>query len=129
MTITQQTIRILVVDDNSDHASSLATLLTEYGYESHVCLHPQDCLAAVERLQPHVILLDLAMPGKTGFDIADEIRRRHDLHPARLVAVTGHGQELVRVQTKLCGFDHHLLKPINFQELETIIQSVADQSE
>jgi len=86
-------------------------------------------MEVVERLRPQVILLDLAMPGKTGFDIADEIRSRPDLRPARLVAVTGHGQELDRVQTKLRGFDHHLLKPIDFQELEAIVRSVEVQSE
>ena len=129
MTILQKTLRILVVDDDSDHASSLATLLTEYGYESHVCLHARDCMEAVERLRPHVILLDIGMPGMTGFDIADELRRTPDLRPARLVAVTGHGQELDRVQTKLRGFDHHLLKPIDFQELEAIVRSVEVQSE
>lgn len=129
MTLLQKTLRVLVVDDDSDHATSLASLLGEYGYDSHVCLHAQDCMEAVERLRPQIILLDLAMPGKTGFDIADEIRRRRELRPARLVAVTGHGQELDRVQTRLRGFDHHLLKPIDFQELEAIIRSVEVQSE
>jgi len=129
MTLVQQTLRVLVVDDDSDHATSLAILLKEYGYDSQVCLRAQDCMEAVERLRPQVILLDLAMPGMTGFDIADEIRHRPDLRPARLVAVTGHGQDLDRVQTKLRGFDHHLLKPIDFQELEAIVRSAEIESE
>jgi CheY-like chemotaxis protein len=122
MTTQQKTLRVLVVDDDSDHASSLAILLREYGYDSHVCLHAQDCMEAVERLRPQVILLDLAMPGMTGFDIAREIQDNPDLSPARLVAVTGHGQESVRQQTKTSGFDHHLLKPIAFQDLEGILR-------
>ena len=93
MTTQQKTLRVLVVDDDSDHATSLAILLGEYGYDSQVCLHAKDCMEAVERLRPQVILLDLAMPGMTGFDIADEIQHNPDLRPARLVAVTGHGQE------------------------------------
>lgn len=129
MIMLQKTLCVLVVDDDSDHATSLASLLEEYGYDSHVCLHAQDCMEAVERLRPQVILLDLAMPGKTGFDIASEIKSHPDLRPALLVAVTGHGQDLDRVQTKLCGFDHHLLKPIDFQELEAILRSVEVQSE
>lgn len=127
MTMLQKTLRVLVVDDDSDHATSLAALLSEYGYDSHVCLNAQYCIKTVERLRPQIILLDLAMPGKTGFDIADELGKRPDLRPARLVAVTGHGQELDRVQTKLRGFDHHLLKPIDFEELEAIIRSVEIQ--
>jgi len=126
--ITQQkTLCVLIVDDDSDHATSLAILLAEHGYESQVCLHANDCLEAVERLRPQVILLDLAMPGMTGFDIADEIQRNPDLRPVRLVAVTGHGQESVRQQTKRYGFDHHLLKPVDFRELETILKTVQVQ--
>jgi CheY-like chemotaxis protein len=119
----QNALRVLVVDDDSDHASSLAMLLTGCGYDSHVCLDSQDCMAAVERLRPHVILLDLSMPGMTGFDIAQEIRHNPDLRPARLVAVTGHDQESVRQQTKTSGFDHHLLKPVAFQDLEGILRT------
>jgi CheY-like chemotaxis protein len=123
MTTLQKAIRVLVVDDDSDHASSLAILLAEYGYDSHVCLHAKDCMEAVERLRPEVILLDLAMPGMTGFDIAREIQDNPDLRPARLVAVTGHGRESVRQQTKTSGFDHHLLKPVCFQDLQAILRT------
>lgn len=124
MTTAQKSICVLVVDDDSDHATSLALLLREYGHDSHVCLQATDCLDAVERLRPQVLLLDLAMPGKTGFEIADELQSNPDLRPACLVAVTGHGQDLDRVQTKLRGFDHHLVKPIDFQKLEFIVSSV-----
>ncbi len=124
MTTLQTKLRVLVVDDDADHASSLAMLLTEHGHDSHVCPHAKDCMEAVERLRPQVILLDLAMPGMTGYEIAREIQDNPDLRPACLVAVTGFGQELDRVQTKLLGFDHHLLKPVHFQELEALVRSV-----
>jgi DNA-binding response OmpR family regulator len=80
-------------------------------------------MEAVERLRPQVILLDLSMPGMTGFDIAHEIQHNPDLRPARMVAVTGHGQESVREQTKRWGFDHHLVKPVDFQLLEDILRT------
>lgn len=121
----QKTISVLVVDDDSDHATSLALLLSEHGYDSHVCLQAQSCMEAVERLRPQVILLDLAMPGITGFDIAQTMQDNPDLRPACLIAVTGHGQDLDRVQTRVCGFDHHLLKPVNFDQLEAIVRSVS----
>ena len=126
MTTLQKTLCVLVVDDDSDHATSLALLMTEYGYDSHVCLHAQDCMEAVERLRPQVLLLDLTMPGMSGFDIAQEIQDNPDLRPARLVAVTGHGNESDRQLTKAFGFDHHLLKPVNFQHLEAIVRSVVE---
>ena len=100
MTTHQKPLCVLVVDDDIDHATSLALLMTEYGYDSQICVHAQDCMEAVERLRPQVILLDLTMPGMTGFDIAQEIRDNPDLRPARLVAVTGHGNESDRQQTK-----------------------------
>jgi len=129
MTTHQKPLRVLVVDDDSDHASSLATLLAEYGYDSDVCLHAKDCMEAVERLRPQVILLDLAMPGMTGFDIAYEIQRNPDLRPARLVAVTGHGQASDREQTTTWGFDHHLLKPVDLQDLEAILKTAQTMQE
>ena len=124
MTTLQKTMSVLVVDDDSDHATSLALLLTEYGYDSHVCLQLKNCMETVERLRPQVVLLDLAMPGMTGFDIAKQIQDNPDLRPTLLIAVTGYGQDLDRVHTKLCGFDHHLLKPLDFKHLDAIIRSV-----
>ncbi len=82
-------------------------------------------MEAVERLRPQVILLDLAMPGTTGFDIAQDIQDNPDLRPARLIALTGHGSESDRQKTEASGFDHHLLKPVDFQHLEAIVRSVA----
>ena len=104
MTIDQRTLRVLVVDDDSDHATSLAILLCEHGCDTHVCLHARDCMEAVERLRPQIILLDLAMPGMTGFDIAQEIQDNPDLRPRHLVAVTGHGMESDRQHTKIQRF-------------------------
>jgi len=81
-------------------------------------------MEAVERLRPQIILLDLSMPGMTGFDIAQEIQENPDLRPQHLIAVTGHGMESDRQRTKTSGFDHHLLKPVDFQSLEAIVKSV-----
>lgn len=76
----------------------------------------------VQRLRPQVLLLDIAMPGMTGFDIARKFQENPELRPACLIAVTGRGQDLDRVQTKLYGFDHHLLKPVDFRQLDAIIR-------
>jgi CheY-like chemotaxis protein len=123
VTTQQKTLSVLVVDDDSDHADSLAMLVRQYGFDSHVCRDAQDCMAMVERLQPQVILLDLAMPGMSGFDIAYEIKQNPDLRPVRLVAVTGHGRESDRLQTKTYGFDHHLLKPVNSRDLQAVLRT------
>ena len=125
MTTLQKTTRVLVVDDESDYAMSMALLLKKHGYDSHICLDSVDCMETVKQLQPQVILLDLAMPGLSGLDIAQMIRESPEVLPVCLIAVTGRGQDLDRVQTKLCGFDHHLLKPVDFQQLDAIMKTFA----
>ena len=120
----EKAICVLVVDDKSDYATTMARLLKKNGYDSHICVCSKDCMEMVKRLRPQVILLDLAMPGMTGFDIAQKIQENPDFRPACLIAVTGRGEDLDRVQTKLCGFDHHLLKPVDFKHLDAIISAV-----
>jgi CheY-like chemotaxis protein len=129
MSTLQRHLRILVVDDNADQANSLSMLLQHYGYDSQACIHAQKCLASVGSWRPDVVLLDLGMPGITGFDIAQEIKACPELQNIRLVAVTGHGEPLDRLQTKMCGFDEHLLKPIDFGDLETILESIQDRKD
>jgi CheY-like chemotaxis protein len=76
----------------------------------------------IERLRPDVVLLDLSMPQMTGYDIAEELLQNSDLKPRCLIAVTGYGQQDDRAKTALAGFDYHLLKPIVWEELETILE-------
>jgi len=129
MSTSQRLLRVLVVDDNADQAIGLSALLKRYGYESHVCVDAQECVASVEQLRPDVVLLDIAMPGKTGYDIADEIKSNPELRRVRLVAVTGHGMPLDRLQSSMLGFDQHLLKPVIFEDLEAVLKSVQDREE
>lgn len=81
-------------------------------------------MEAVERLRPQIVLLDLAMPGLTGLDLAQKIRDNPISQSACLTAVTGRGQDLDRLQTRLRGFDHHLIKPLDFPKLDAILRSV-----
>lgn len=127
MSTLQKSLTILVVDDNADQAVSLSLLLKGNGYDSHVCIHALECLALVERLRPDVVLLDLAMPGKSGYDIARDIRSNPAMQAIMLVAVTGHGLPLDRVQSRITGFDQHLMKPVAMKELETILESVQQE--
>ena len=80
-------------------------------------------------MRPDGVLLDLGMPGMSGYEIAEQIKSRADLRLIRLVATTGHGMPLDRPQTRLRGFDQHLLKPIHFEELATFLNSVQDQND
>ena len=128
-TTKQKALCVLVVDDNQDQARSLSMLLENSGHDSHVCHNSQDCMELVDRLRPDVVLLDLGMPGVTGYEIAEVIKSEDDLRHIRLFAVTGHGLPLDRLQTKLIGFDQHFLKPVDFEDLENCLKSIQDQKE
>jgi two-component system CheB/CheR fusion protein len=129
ITTKQKMLCVLVVDDNTDHANSVSLLLENDGYDTHVCNDSLDCMAAVKRLRPDVVLLDLKMPGVTGYDIADQIKSESDLQHIRLVAITGFAMPLDRLQTQMRGFDHHLEKPIAFDDLEMILELIQDRKD
>jgi CheY-like chemotaxis protein len=78
-------------------------------------------LATVRALRPQVVLLDINLPGKCGYDIAREIRADPALADTLLVAVTGYGQEQDKRQARRAGFDHHLTKPVDENMLELLI--------
>jgi CheY-like chemotaxis protein len=124
VTTKQKTLRVLIVDDDADHATTLSLLLENSGYDSHVCEDARICLTTVQRLRPDVVLMDIGMPRMTGYEIAEAIKRDDDLQHIRLFALTGHGLPLDRLQTKISGFDQHLLKPVAFDDLETILKTV-----
>ena len=117
--------RILVVDDDLDNAESLTMLLRINHYDAHACLEPTECLEAVERLRPDVVLLDLAMRGMTGYQIAEKLRAKEELRSLVLIALTGYGADSDRQQTQASGFDQHLVKPVAWPVLDAVLKSVA----
>ena len=113
--------RILVVDDNVDSAESLAMMLELSG---HSVATAHDGLAAVElakEFQPHVALLDLGMPKLDGYEAARSIRQQSWGQKMKLVALTGWGQQEDKRRSREAGFDAHLVKPIDFDALEELI--------
>jgi CheY-like chemotaxis protein/two-component sensor histidine kinase len=113
--------RILVVDDNRDSAESLATLLELAGHE--VCI-AHDGLEAVEAASTHrpdVILLDIGLPKLNGYEAAQRIREQQGKSRLLLVAVTGWGQAADRRRSRAAGFDAHLVKPVDYADLERLL--------
>jgi len=111
--------RVLVVDDNHDSADTLAMMLEVLGHEAQRVYDPHAALAAVQAFAPHVLFLDIGMPGLSGYDLARELRAAPGGDALVLVAVTGWGQPEDRRRTREAGFDHHLVKP---PELSAILQ-------
>lgn len=117
-------LRVLVVDDQSVQVMVLAKLLRRLGFEVYECTDSANCMEMIERLRPEVVMLDLVMPQMTGFDIADEIRQNPDLRPLRLIAVTSLGTVEHREHTAAHGFDYHLVKPVEPQELQAVLAQI-----
>ena len=117
-------LRILVVDDSVDHAQSLALLLRMMGHEVQTAQSGPEALEAVAVFKPEVALLDLGLPGMSGYDVARRIREQPKYRNVMLVAQTGWGQTEDRMRSMEAGFHHHLVKPVSREELEEILNAV-----
>ena len=113
--------RILLVDDNEAFATAMASLLDAMGHNVQAIHDGAAAIAIVRALRPQVVLLDINLPGKRGYDIAREIRADQALAGSLLIAVTGYGQEQDKHQALQAGFDHHLTKPVDENALERLI--------
>jgi PAS domain S-box-containing protein len=114
-------LRVLVVDDNRDAGDSLAQVLVMLGAQVRVAADGTQALAAFAQFDPHVVLLDIGMPGMNGYDVARAIRERFPRQQAALVALTGWGQEEDRRRAREAGFDHHLVKPAEIRQLQRLL--------
>lgn len=116
--------RILVVYDNRDAAESLAALLGLLGAQATVAFSGPDALGKAEHFQPSVAILDIGMPGMDGCELARRLRMHPQLHAIGLIALTGWGQPDDRLRIARAGFDHHLLKPVEVEELAMALQKL-----
>jgi CheY-like chemotaxis protein len=113
--------RILIADDNHDSANSLAELLRLEGHEVHVAYDGEQALDIFRSVQPDAALLDIGMPHLSGLEVVKAIRGQSSGHSATLIAVTGWGQEDDRREALASGFDHHLTKPIQPEQLHALL--------
>ena len=117
-------LSVLVVDDNKDAAESLAMLLRTAGAEIHIAHDGPTALAAFERSEPHVVLLDIGMPDMDGCEVARRLREIARPERVALVALTGWGQDEDRRRVREAGFDHHLVKPVELAALQALLAAL-----
>ena len=116
-------LRVLVVDDNHDAAQVLCMLLQSIGVDVEAVDSGPAALATIPDYRPNVILMDIGMPCMDGHEVARRIRQQPEFNDIKLIAVTGWGQEKDRQRSKESGFDHHLTKPVSFQDLKDLVAS------
>ena len=110
-------LRILVVEDNRDAADTLAELLGLFDYDVAVAYTGLEGVEAALRFRPEVVLCDLGLPGCDGYEVARRLRRAPGTACARLIAVTGYGSIEDHERSREAGFDAHLVKPVDADEL------------
>lgn len=114
--------RVLCVDDNRDIADSTALLLRAYGFETRACYEGRSALKVATEFCPHVCVLDLNMPGMGGDELAAQLMAQPDWHPFLMVVMTAMSDEASRKRTTAAGFHVHLVKPVDPEQLVTLIQ-------
>jgi PAS domain S-box-containing protein len=118
--------RILIVDDNRDSADSLAMLLEITGNKTFVAHDGDEAIAAVEKHRPEVVLLDIGLPKLSGHEVCRRVREQPWGKDIVVVALTGWGQEEDRRKSQEAGFNGHLVKPVNYDELLELLSSLTN---
>ncbi len=114
-------LKVLVVDDNISAAETTGRILTMVGHDVSLAHDGEAALEAARRLAPDVIVLDIGMPGMSGYEVCRALRAESAFKHTVLIAQTGWGQESDRLKTREAGFNHHLTKPVNFKELSSLL--------
>src|SRR5262249_11859810 len=116
--------RVLVVDDNEDAAEMLAGALVQIGYDVAVAHDAPSALERAREFDPEVALLDIGLPVIDGYELAEHLPLQSDgTRPLALIAVTGYGQEADPIRSDRAGFERHLVKPIDLQQLAVTLES------
>ncbi len=119
---------ILIVDDNIDAALTIRTLLEAVGHDVRTAHDGRTAVEVARTFRPGCIVLDLGLPGMNGFEVASAIRKVDGLENTMIIALTGYGNESDRIRSRAAGFDHHLVKPLNFDVLRALIKPRVIQS-
>jgi CheY-like chemotaxis protein len=115
--------RVLIVEDNVDSADTMQLLLQISGYDARTAYDGASALDIAREFEPHVILLDIGLPLRDGFEVARDLRALPQTRSAFLVALTGYGQEEDRQRASNAGFDAFQVKPVEPGALETLIRA------
>ncbi|GLI92979.1 response regulator [Methylocystis echinoides] len=115
--------RVLVIDDEADCADTMAMVLRRLGAEVRVAYSGAAGLDVAQSFAPDFIFLDIGMPGMDGYQTAREVRARMADRGIRIIALTGWGRREDRERSMAAGFDHHLVKPAEIDDLKELLKN------
>jgi signal transduction histidine kinase len=118
--------RVLVVEDNQDIRESSCDLLSMAGFEVEGVSTGSEALEKAPAFGPSVVLLDVGLPGLSGYDVARRLREMSQFAGTVLIAITGYDTPAARALSVAAGFDHHICKPVNWDELSGLLSSMGN---
>ena len=121
-------LQVLVVDDNVESAKTLGWMLELIGHDYTLAHTGKSALEKAEEISPHAILLDIGLPDMTGYDVCRTLRDNAAFKHTTLIAQTGWGQKRDKELAEEAGFAHHLIKPVDWDELAAILAKVNPQA-
>jgi len=113
--------RVLLIDDNADAVEALAQLMSLSGHDVRTAGDGAAALALAARFEPQLVLCDLGLPGMSGFEVARALRALPCGAQMCIAALTGYGSDDARERAASAGFDAHLLKPVDPQVIESLL--------
>ena len=124
-----RSLRVLVVDDERDTVLMLSTLLRNEGHETRGAGSAADVWRLIDAFDPDVVLLDIGLPDRSGYEVAQELRKRFGEQRPKLIAVTAWNKSSDRILAQIAGFDHHVGKPYDPNTLLALVASLAPGQE
>ena len=120
-------LRVLIADDDRDIAVALRTLFAGEGHEVHIALRGDEVLELDRLIRPDVVVLDINMPGMSGFAVAHEIRARRGVVEPLLIGISGQWKDQADERVaREAGFDHYLVKPLASEDLLKLVRRFGD---
>ena len=117
-------LRMLVVDDNEATTKTFGWMLEALGHDVRLANDGPSAIAIAQSYLPHVIILDISLPGMSGYEVCQILRIEPGLEKSVLVAQTGWGQPEHRERSREAGFHHHLVKPVTLDRMQALIASL-----
>jgi len=127
----QRPLRIVVADDDPDTVLTLTMLLEDEGHVVQGVENGDEVMRLVRRMRPDAVILDIGMPGQSGYAVAQDIRAAYyGMRKPLLIAITGlYKKPADRMLSQMVGFDHHLLKPYDAKDITDLLQPLARRSD
>ena len=118
------TMRIMIVEDNEALAQTTGWLVEMLGYDYTLAAHGKQAIEMAPQYRPDVMMLDIGLPGMNGYELCQHLKLMPEMAKTVFIAQTGWGESEHRRLTREAGFDHHMVKPLYLEALQTLLGEI-----